>query len=57
MFNMNVIYIFSNEDLLCKSFCRIINPTPDSVVLAAEEKKEEYAKPRTKGRGVSYGIE
>ena len=27
---------------------------PDSVVLAGEEKKE-YAKPRTKGRGVSYG--
>ena len=28
-------------------------PCPDSVVLAGEEKKEEYAKPR--GREVSYG--
>ena len=28
---------------------------PDSVVLAGEEKKEGYAKPRTKGREVSYG--
>ena len=29
-------------------------PCPDSVVLAGEEKKEEYAKPCTSGRGVSY---
>ena len=28
---------------------------PDSVVLAGEKRKEEYAKPRTKERGVSYG--
>ena len=28
---------------------------PDSVVLAGVGKKEEYSKPRTKGRGVSYG--
>ena len=30
-------------------------PCPDGVVLAREEKKEEYVKPRTKERGVSYG--
>ena len=30
-------------------------PCPDSVVLAGKEKKDEYAKPRTYGRGVSYG--
>ena len=29
-------------------------PCPDSVVLAGR-KKEEYAKPRANGRGVSYG--
>ena len=29
--------------------------SPDSVVLAGEEKKEEYAKPRPIGSGVSYG--
>ena len=28
---------------------------PASVVLAVQERKEEYAKPHTKGRGVSYG--
>ena len=30
-------------------------PCPDSVVLAGEEKKDQYAKPRTKGRRVNYG--
>ena len=30
-------------------------PRPGSVVLAGEEKKYEYAKTCTKGRGVSYG--
>ena len=29
-------------------------PCPDSVVLARGGKKEQYAKPGTKGRGVSY---
>ena len=32
-----------------------IYPCPNSVVLAGKEKKEEYAKPCTKGRRVSYG--
>ena len=30
-------------------------PCLDSVVLAGEKKKEEYTKPRTKEKGVSYG--
>ena len=30
-------------------------PCPDNVVLAGEEKKEEFAKPRTEGKEVSYG--
>ena len=30
-------------------------PCPDSVVLSRRGKKEEYAKLRTKGRGMSYG--
>ena len=31
------------------------NPAHDSVVSAREEKQKENAKPRTKGRRVSYG--